>query len=205
MSQSAVEPTGSEQGEREATQPETPASTGNTGTQGETPQGGTATSSEPETGEGKGSKEAILANLATERDRRQAAETQMRELTAAIQRILGGEQAETAQTPQEIAEALATSETRANEAQLQLAIYRSDAGKTADVDALLDSKAFLHTMQEIDSTDAAAINHAIEEFVASNPRFQVKASGPNPATRDLRNGNTPAPAALSMDQLIRGS
>ena len=70
--------------------------------------------------------------------------------------------------------------TRAEQAALELAIYRSATGAGANPDALLDSRAFMTTIAQIDPTDPEAVKTAITEAVQNNPNLRaLQASGPN--------------------------
>lgn len=70
--------------------------------------------------------------------------------------------------------------TRAEQAALELAIYRSATGAGANPDALLDSRAFMTNIAQIDPTDPEAVKTAITEAVQNNPNLRaLQASGPN--------------------------
>lgn len=202
--QEAVETANAQQAQSAGT-----ASTDQTATQAtETEAAGTstATAQSTETEDGRGSKDAILADLATERDRRQAAEKQNQAVLKAIQEALGIK-TETVQSPEDLQTALTESQAETTSAKLQLAIYRSPAGKEADVDALLDSRAFQETVSKVDPSDPAAVEQAIKTFVEKNPRFKAAAAGETPtvpAARDLTQGNGQKPSGKSMDDLLRG-
>lgn len=139
----------------------------------------------PKDGEdGKGGKTAILADLAAERDKRQALEKQVNDLTAAqqsqldaIAKALGLKQDDTAPDPAKLAEQVTAEQQRARDAQVQLAVYRNSKG--VDVDALLDSKSFTDTLTDVDPTNAEAVAAAVKSFVDAHPRFKVD-STPTP-------------------------
>jgi hypothetical protein len=66
----------------------------------------------------------------------------------------------------------------ARQATLELAIYRAASKAGADADALLDSNSFRSTIGEVDPSDAAAVQAAIENAVKTNPKFKlVQAAG----------------------------
>lgn len=184
----------------EATKTETQGTeTGTAGTK--------ATGTSTETDDGRGSKDAILADLATERDRRQAAEKQAQDVLKAVQTALGIK-SET-DDPQELAKKLTAAQAETTGAQLQLAIYRSSAAKDADVDALLDSLAFQNSVAKVDPSDAKAVEAAIKQFVDQNPRFKVTAQGGGtapvvPGAKDLAQGNGSGAPSPTMDALLRG-
>lgn len=131
--------------------------------------------------EGKGGKAAILADLAAERDKRQALEKQVTDLSAAqqqqldaIAKALGLKQDDAAPDPAKLAEQVTAEQQRARDAQVQLAVYRSAKG--VDVDALLDSKSFTDTLTDVDPTNAEAVATAVKSFVDAHPRFKVDAT-----------------------------
>lgn len=126
--------------------------------------------------EGKGSKKAVLADLAGERDKRQALETKLAELTTAHETKL--------------TEVTNTYETQLTEVNRELAVYRNAAG--ANASALLDSRAFTEALAKIDPSDEKAVTALITETVAANPLFA--ATPPQPAgVRDASAGKTPEP------------
>ncbi len=128
----------------------------------------TAGADQAENDEGKGSKAAVLADLATERDKRQAAETLAQEndqkLTAVLQALgLADKGAEV--DPDQLGKDLASQ-------RAENAVLRAGNG-IADVDALLDSRAFTQTLDTIDPSDRDAVKAHITEYVTANPRFAV--------------------------------
>lgn len=117
--------------------------------------------------EGKGGKSAVLADLAKERDRRQAAETTAQETATRLDAVLtalgiktdGGDKVD----PEQLATDLQTQ-------RAENAVLRAGHG-IADVDALLDSRNFTDSLRDIDSSDRDAVKAHITEYVAANPRF----------------------------------
>lgn len=103
--------------------------------------------------EGKGGKQAVLADLATERDRRQALQTQLEATISEHETKLN--ETVTAHT-----QALA-------ERDRELAVYRN-AGN-ANPAALLDSRSFTDALQSIDPTDQDAVTALIREHLEANP------------------------------------
>lgn len=137
--------------------------------------------------EGKGGKSAILADLAKERDARQALEKQIADLQSAQQaqldglaKALGFKQDDTPPDPAKLTEQLTAEQTKAREAAVQLAVYRSPAAKDADVDGLLDSTSFQRSLADVDPTDTAAVDAAVKAFVDANPRFKAGDNFPSP-------------------------
>jgi hypothetical protein len=59
----------------------------------------------------------------------------------------------------------------ARQAKIELAVFRAAQATDADPSALLDSRAFLVKLADVDPSDAAAITAAVTEAVAANPRL----------------------------------
>ncbi|WP_447643175.1 hypothetical protein [Nocardioides zeae] len=88
-------------------------------------------------------------------------------------------------TPEQLAEQLNASQTQAREAAVQLAVYREAAKHQGDPDALLDSRAFLAKVSDLDPTAgdfASKVETAIKDAVNSNPKLKtVQAAGSSSA------------------------
>lgn len=143
---------------------------------------------QPATGDdnGRGSKAAVLADLARERDARQALETQFQALTEALTKGLGLGKDE-APDPARLAQDLADRDRKIKEYEARETI-RATAPANVDVDALLDSTRFLSTLADMDLSNRDALASHIKTFVTDNPRFTT---GP-PGVRDAaHNGHTP--------------
>lgn len=154
----------------------------------------------PDEEEGKGSKTAVLADLATERDKRQALETQFNTLRDGLAAALGLNQEEPA-TPEQLTEQLTTAQREAAQAKVELAVFRSTPDGV-DAQALIDSRAFTTSISDIDPGDTDALTAAINSFVETHPRFR---NGPvNPGGRDAATGGRPPVGAETMDDLLRG-
>lgn len=154
----------------------------------QTPTDATNDAQATENDEGKGSKSAVLADLATERDKRQAAETKAQETAAKLEQVLTALGINTSQDDTLDPEQLAN-DLKAKDA--ELAVLRAGNG-IADVDALLDSRAFTNTLGTIDPSDRDAVKAHITEYVTANPRFAVtqKAQG----VRDAAAGSERQPS-----------
>lgn len=140
--------------------------------------------------DGKGGKSAVLADLAKERDARQALEQQVNDLKAAQQsqldalaKALGLKSDDTPPDPERLAEQVKAEQAKARDAAMQLAVYRAAATHEANADALLDSTSFLASLKDVDPADADAVSAAIKAAVEGSDRFKVA---------------TPAPAAPSF-------
>lgn len=160
--------------------------------------------------EGKGGKDAILADLAKERDKRQALERQMSDLQAsqqqqldAIAKALGLKEDEKPD-PAKLTEQLTKEQQTAREAQVQLAVYRNAADAGGDPSALLDSASFLASLKDVDPTDAQAVQAAIKAAVEASPRLAVQ-DGKNPPPSFGGGPRKPEPpkAAGSLGEAIR--
>ena len=148
-----------------------------------------------------GSKDAVLADLASERDRRQAAEQASKTTADKLQAVLAalglGADGET-QDPAKQAE---TFKQQVAERDRQLAVLRN-APADADAQALLDSRSFLAALANIDPDDPAAVTASIAGFIEANPRFS-RTPATNPGARDLAQSTTtqtsadPLAAAIS--------
>ena len=121
--------------------------------------------------EGKGGKSAVLADLAKERDRRQAAETTAQETATRLDAVLTALGIKTDGDDKVDPEQLATD---LQTQRAENAVLRAGNG-IADVDALLDSRKFTDSLRDIDSSDRDAVKAHISEYVTANPRFAVAA------------------------------
>lgn len=140
----------------------------------------------------------------------QAAQQQADERTRAILKAAGIDTGDSdEEDPAKLAEAARAerekAEADAREARVELAVYRAAPGKNADAAALLDSRTFLQSLKDLDPTDSAAVEAAVEKAVQDNPKLAVTQA----ATRsgaDFTGGNgdgalTPEKfKALSMQQ-----
>lgn len=151
--------------------------------------------------DGKGGKAAVLADLAAERDKRQAAESLAQENAGKLDAVLtalGIKQDATQVDPDKLANDL-----RAKDR--ELAVLRAGVG-VADVDALLDSRGFLATLESLDPSDRDAVKAHITEYVTANPRFAIttpQAQG----VRDAAAGtdHQPAPQGDWIRNAARGN
>ncbi|MGP9033646.1 hypothetical protein ACT17S_11305 [Glutamicibacter mysorens] len=111
-------------------------------------------------------------------DERVAAKT-----LAAIQKALNPDaKGDEKPTAEQLTKQLAERDTAAKQAQTELAVYRLAGKHGADADALLDSRAFLAKIAEIDHTKTADVEKAIKEAVESNPKLKsVRVSGSSTA------------------------
>ncbi|MBM7767352.1 hypothetical protein [Glutamicibacter nicotianae] len=111
-------------------------------------------------------------------DERVAAKT-----LAAIQKALNPDaKGDEKPTAEQLTKQLAERDTAAKQAQTELAVYRLAGKHGADADALLDSRAFLVKIAELDHTKTADVEKAIKEAVESNPKLKsVRVAGSSTA------------------------
>ena len=117
----------------------------------------------------------IITDLRKEAgDERIAAKT-----LAAIQKALNPDaKGDEKPSAEALTKALTERDTAAKQAQTELAVYKAAAKQGADADALLDSRAFLAKIAELDPTKTADIDKAIKEAVTNNPKLKtVQAAG----------------------------
>ena len=75
-------------------------------------------------------------------------------------------------TAEQLTQQLAERDTAAKQAQTELAVYKAAGKHGADADALLDSRAFLAKIAELDASKPDQIEKAIKEAVDNNPKFK---------------------------------
>ena len=184
---------------------ETSTSTGGSPAAGEESQTTTAAAGEgakesgaPAAGEGgAGSKDAVLADLKAEREKRQALEAEIKasqDFRAKLAELLGGKAGEEEADPAELARQAVAER---DEARRLNAVYQAAPAGT-DVAALLDSLSFRAGLAE--AKDIAAY---VAKVVKENPRYTISAGVS--AAHNLNRGNgAPAPLPKSIDDLIRG-
>ena len=190
---------------------ETSTSTGGSPAAGEESQTTTAAAGEgakesgaPQTGEmnntegaGAGSKDAVLADLKAEREKRQALQAELeasQELRTKLAELLGGKAGEKEADPAELARQAVAER---DEARRLNAVYQAAPAGT-DVAALLDSMSFRAGLAE--AKDIAAY---VAQVVKENPRYTISAGVS--AAHNLNQGNgAQPPKPKSIDDLIRG-
>lgn len=110
--------------------------------------------------------------------KQRAADEARTQLAQDIGRALGivpdGQEAD----PAQLTAQLTASQAQARQTAVELAVYRHAAEAGGDADALLDSRAFAASLDDIDPTDTAAIQAAIEATVTANPKLAAAPAGP---------------------------
>ena len=148
-------------------------------------------------GAGAGSKDAVLADLKAEREKRQALEAEIKasqDFRAKLAELLGGKAGEEEADPAELARQAVAER---DEARRLNAVYQAAPAGT-DVAALLDSMTFRAGLAE--AKDIAAY---VAQVVKENPRYTISAGVS--AAHNLNQGNgAQPPKPKSIDDLIRG-
>lgn len=157
---------------------------------------GAKESGAPTAGEGgAGSKDAVLADLKAEREKRQALQAELeasQDFRAKLTELLGGKPEQ--QDPAELARQAVAER---DEARRLNAVYQAAPAGT-DVAALLDSMSFRAGLAE--AKDIAAY---VAKVVKENPRYTISAGVS--AAHNLNQGNgAQPPKPKSIDDLIRG-
>ena len=101
----------------------------------------------------------------------QAAEEARTALAQEIGKALGLVKGDETADPVKLTEQLTAAGAEARQAKIELAVFRASQATDADPNALLDSRTFLAKVASVDPTDAAAIEAAVAEAVAANPRL----------------------------------
>lgn len=175
--------------------------------QGTTPPPATGTTP-PANDEGRGSKTAILADLAKERDQRQALEAtvaqqgqQLQEFLGAIGKALGVTTEE--KSPAQLQEELANSQNEARENKVLLGVYAAAAQLQADPSKIMDSVRVREALKGVDPADSAKIASVIAAAVQENPHFKLVPSGAG--ANDAGAGGDSTPPVNDMNAWIRAA
>lgn len=137
-----------------------------------------------------GGKNALAARLEETKQAKAvaatAAETARAELAQAIGKTLGLVKDDDPIDPAKLTEELTAEKTAAQQARVELAVFRAAGAANGDPAALLDSTSFLRSLDGIDPNDAAAVQAAITSAVTANPRLGAapadpRTPAPNPA------------------------
>ena len=142
---------------------------------------------------GRGSKDAVLADLAKERSRRKETDQKLAAVEAKLSKLaeaLGVESTETVD-PDALAADLAAQK-REN------AILRAGAALHLDTDALLDSRRFTTGLADIDPSEGDAVRAYLNEFVKDNPQYAPAETG-TPYVRDAAAVRTPTHKQSTAD------
>lgn len=124
-----------------------------------------------------------------------AAESAKAELAQSIGKALGFVKDEPLD-PEKLTQELTTERTAAQQARVELAVFKAAGAANGDPAALLDSTSFLKSLEGVDPTDTAAVQAAITTAVTANPRLGVAPATPgNPAPNPAQGASGSGPAA----------
>jgi hypothetical protein len=174
-------------------------------------QNGEQTKQQPETGgsddKGRGGKEQVLADLASERDKRQAFERELngfKENDAAFKsglaKLLGLQEDEV--KPEELQRQLSEVQTKQAASDRELAVFRLAGRHGANPELLTDSTRFMQSIAEIAPGDTEKIAAAIKDAVEKNTSYRAVAPGRGAGDAGAGTGGG---KNLSMDDLMRGA
>ena len=154
---------------------------------------------ETEGDNGKGGKDAILADLARERAKRKDADAKVTAIEAKLAKLaeaLGVEATEKVD-PDALMADLAT-QRREN------AVLRAGAALHLDTDALLDSRRFTTGLADIDPSDGDAVKAYLNEFVEANPQYapaETRTYNPGDGAPQRVPANHPAANVTGTDRM----
>lgn len=129
-----------------------------------------------------------------------AAQQATDELTQKLGKALGLiKDGDTKPTSDQLAAQLTEQATAAKQAQTELSVYRLAGKHGADADALLDSRAFLAKIAELDHTDTKAVTKAITDAITDNPKLKaVQAAGQSGADFSGGSGEQRTKKSMSL-------
>lgn len=127
----------------------------------------------------------------------QAADEARAEMAQAVAKALGLVKDEP-MDPAKLAEEVSAHKTAAQQARVELAVFRNASAANGDPAALLDSTGFLKSLASIDPSDAAAVTAAIEAAVAANPRLGAVTDPRSPAHNPAQGSSASGPVALGQ-------
>ena len=148
---------------------------------------------------GRGSKDAVLADLARERAKRKEADQKLAAVEVKLSKLaeaLGVEATETVD-PDALAADLAAQK-REN------AVLRAGAALHLDTDALLDSRRFTTGLADIDPSEDDAVKAYLNEFVEANPQYapaETRTYNPGDGAPQRVPANHPAANVTGTDRM----
>lgn len=121
----------------------------------------------------------MIADLRKADGDERVAKKQLEAITKALNPNAKGDDKPTAE---QLTKQLTERDTAAKQAQTELAVYKLAGKAGADADALLDSRAFLAKIAEIDHTDTVKVTKAITDAITDNPKLKsVRVAGSSTA------------------------
>lgn len=137
-----------------------------------------------------------------------AAEDATKALTESIGKALGLiKDGDNAPDPAALTAQLADAATAAQASQRELAVFKTAATVPgADTQALLDSRAFMTAIKDIEPTDTAALKTAIEKALTDNPRLKVaQVAGKSGGDLTGGTGENSTKTPLSLDAAVKAA
>ncbi|MGP5689769.1 hypothetical protein [Glutamicibacter ardleyensis] len=105
-----------------------------------------------------------------------------KQLEAITKALNPGAKGDDKPTAEQLTKQLTERDTAAKQAQTELAVYKLAGKAGADADALLDSRAFLAKIADLDHTDTKAVTKAISDAITDNPKLKsVRVAGSSAA------------------------
>lgn len=96
-------------------------------------------------------------------------------------------------TPEQLADRVNKAESTAKQTTLELAVYRTAGKAGADPDALLDSRGFLSSIQDLDPSAnnfTTKVTDAIKDAVKNNPKLKASQAGAGSSSADHGTGGS---------------
>jgi hypothetical protein len=131
-------------------------------------------------------------------DQLTAAQQRQQEQMDAIAKALGLKEDDAPPNPEELTKQLTAAQQQAQERDAELRTLRVERAAEkaarahdADVDALLDSRAFTTKLAKLDPTDdgfAAALDELVKTTVDSNPKYKATGPAPTASSADFSSG-----------------
>ena len=140
-----------------------------------------------------GGKRQLLADLAKERDERQALAAQIESMKTGFAKALGI--ATDQPTPDQLLQQLEVARGETASMRTQLAVFHNTP-TGVDVQALLDSQAFQRELAAKNPGTDTEIRQVITEYVTANPRFRTTPTG---GAKDVNAGTQNHGNTTSMD------
>ncbi|TDB86280.1 hypothetical protein E1264_18470 [Actinomadura sp. KC216] len=139
--------------------------------------------------------------------KQKAADEARQDLAQQIGKALGlVKDGDDAPDPAKLAEQLTGAQEEGRQARVELAVYKAAGKNGGDPEALLDSRAFVKQLADIDPTDGKKVAELIKKAVESNPNLAAR-TAPRAGGTDM-GGGAPPPARQrpsSLHGAIKGA
>lgn len=137
-----------------------------------------------------------------------AADEAKQQLAQEIGKALGLVKGNEKPNPDELAKQVAEAQNTARQTSVELAVYKTASKHSGDPDALLDSRAFLAKVKDLDPTAndfASKVDEAIKSAVAENPKLKaVQATGSSSVHHAGGSGEQTTRTPKPLDQAVSG-